>query len=195
MKKYLIIFLALIISNIAICNENTFTIYPQNPGTENKNWIKKSVNPGKEINEKLILENSSNEAISLKLEVREFTAEKEFKIIESETYKNIGNWIKLNETRVSLEPGEKKVVKASISPPENTETKEYHAVILASEEKNDNGTINIVTRIGVRIYLNVTNAKIEEKNILQLSTTQIIIISISSVCLIIGLLINTKKWN
>ncbi len=195
MRKLL---LSLIISALPLLcfaqNQSVFTIYPTHEHQGNKHWILASEQPGTTYGDTVTVENLTDETINLKLEFKESTgARKEFKIIESEDYQNIGKWTTLETNSVTLPPKGKKKITIRIDIPKNAETKEYQGVILASHTSSENTDINIQTRIGTRVYLNVTKSQQTQTNSfnLNISTTQIALIILAGV----GIVYSLRKKN
>ena len=134
-----------------------FTAYPSRTHDGNKSWIITRAEPGKTAEESITLENLSDEIRQISLEVKEARTENGKFTPISGQFENIGNWISVPQDSYILEPHRKMIIPVSIAVPADTPDDSYNAAIFAvQKEKNDNG-LNIVTRIGVRVYLNVSN--------------------------------------
>jgi hypothetical protein len=172
-----------------------FTTYPTN--TEHHNsWIIKDVNPGQQQKESITVKNLTDQPIQLSISFREMEGDRQnAKIIENENFKNIGNWIKLDQTSVNLAPNQSQKIGFTIQTPGDTKLGEYQGTILVSYFNNNQPPLNLVTRIGNRIYLNVTDSKILESNTTNLEITplQIALIILSSLGIIYGLKNNKKS--
>jgi uncharacterized membrane protein len=164
-------------------SEPVFTTYPTYVHQGNKQWIISDANPAKKYFDEITVENLTDHQIALKIEFRESEGtEENFKIIESADYQNIGNWIKLEKSEIILQPYEKQPLKIEINIPENTEAKKYQGTILVSNtQKATNSDLNIATRIGNRVYLNVTNNSDIQTSFsnFEISPEQIVLILIS----------------
>ncbi|MBD3270698.1 hypothetical protein GF376_04175 [Candidatus Peregrinibacteria bacterium] len=173
-KNFLYILISfLLMTQTAIVSAQVFTTYPSKPYQGNKQWIVKNVNLGKNYQEKITVRNLTERTISLTLEFKESTGTKEnFKIIEHEEFKSIGNWINFETYEIQLKPFEKKQIEMDIKIPKTAREKEYQGVILITHtDKAQNSKMNIATRIGNRVYLNVTKNSELQTNITNLTVT------------------------
>ncbi len=174
-----------------------FTTYPTHTSDRSK-WINRDVNPGENYQENLTVENLSDQPIKLNIKIVESTGSKDhIKLLEDVPYQNIGNWINPEFTEIKLKAKEKKSIKLNIQVPADTELGQYQSVALVSDLQSSDQQLQINTRIGSRIYLNVTNNSILQSNtfspdipILQLS---LVILSLGGI--IYGLLPSRKLVN
>jgi len=171
MKKTLITIMStlfLILTNImpAIAQTGEFTIYPSFMHGDNKSWIIQNIEQSNNKTEYVTIENLTNKEETISLDLREATEENgSFLPMENHEYKNLGLWINLPETVITLSPYEKRKTPLTISIPKNADPNEYKATILASKTTKDDQNINITTRIGVRIYINVKPTSAIQTNI------------------------------
>jgi len=176
-------------------NQAIFTTYPTNTVNHNQ-WIIKDINPGQTQQESITVKNLTDQNIVINLAVKETKGDKKnTQIIEQQPFQNIGNWIKLEQNSITLIPQEIRKIPFSISTPFNTKPGEYQGTILASYTSNTESAFQINTRIGNRIYLNVTkNHELQSNTInLNISPIQIFLIIISSLGLVFGLMKSNKK--
>lgn len=201
MIKTILIILALTIIGGTLCLANSgavFTAYPSHTVNHNK-WIVRDVNPGEKYEEYLTIKNLSNKNISIKLNTFETSGTSEnIKILENETPKNIGKWIGLENQTVELKANEKKEVKIILSIPNQAAIGQYQAAVFATYTEESSKNLKTTTRIGNRIYLNVTNDTSLYTNtfnpkINPLQLSLIIFSSIGIVISSIGLKIENKK--
>lgn len=157
-KILIILALTTIGSHLCLADyEAVFTSYPSNTIDHNK-WIVRDVNPGENYEEYLTVKNLSDKNIKVKLNTVETTGPKEnIRVLDNQEPKNIGNWIGLENQFIELQANQKKDLKISISIPEKAATGEYQAAVFATYTDESNRNLNTTTRIGNRIYLNVTN--------------------------------------
>jgi hypothetical protein len=157
LKKFLQIIIVIALStNTVFASESTFTIYPTYP-TENSTWIVRDVNPNQNYKEYLTLENLSNESIQINLAFHKTSGTKENITIQEET--NPGEeapWIKPGANQVNLAPHAKKNIEINIAVPTNITNGQYQGAIMATLSPNKGEGLQISTRIGSRIYLNIT---------------------------------------
>jgi len=133
-----------------------FTVYPSRTHDGNKSWIITRAEPGKTAEESITLENLSDDIRQISIEVKEAKNENgKFTPVDG-PLENIGNWISVPQTSYLLEPRQKVTIPVSITVPAGIPNDNYNAAIFAvQKEKNANG-LNIVTQIGVRVYLDVS---------------------------------------
>jgi hypothetical protein len=134
-----------------------FTIYPTYKHNDNSVWIIRENKPGDRVEDSVTVENLTSEQITIDLFIKEGEEKESFIIHEDREFRNIGDWIELKTTNIELKPFEKIKVPVNILIPSETETGEYIGVILAAKSKVNDEGINVVTRIGVRVYLTVTD--------------------------------------
>jgi hypothetical protein len=141
---------------VAYASTGTFTIYPSHTHNGNRNWIIRQASPGNTIEESLTLENLSGRPQQISIELKEAREENgKFTPVNDGPYENIGNWIKLPGTLYTLAPYEKVKIPFELAVPDNTGPRGYDAAVFAvKKDINENG-IDIVTQIGVRVYLDV----------------------------------------
>jgi hypothetical protein len=162
MKKIIFTICAIMLAALtgvtaACANTNgDFTIYPSYEHDGNKSWIIRDVSPNRVIEEYLTLENLSDRRLDINLFVRE-AKEENGKFIAATTpdFKDIGLWISTDALSYTLEPHRKITVPVTISIPAEAEQGQYVAAIFASKKDAAGPALNIVTQIGVRVYLSV----------------------------------------
>jgi uncharacterized membrane protein len=133
-----------------------FTIYPTYKHQNQNSWLILEKNPGQTIQDSVTIENLTDETINLDLFVKEATKNEDFIIIENEEFQNLGSWITLEKAAYELSPHQKKQIPVSINIPKDAKPQEYTGAIFASYSKINEQEIKITSRIGVRVYLTVT---------------------------------------
>lgn len=137
-----------------------FTIYPAKHAGENPDWIVRTVEKGSTTEEKVIVENLTDKPLSLNLLVRNAnTQDNKFLPDDENISQNLPAWTSVDSETVTLAPSEKKEIPVTFTVPQNTENGQYAGAILAAKSDKNPQNINIVTRIGVRVYLDVTDPK------------------------------------
>lgn len=146
--------------------EGKFTIYPSYLHGENKSWIIQDAAPEQVVKDFVTLENLSDKKETISLMIREArTQNDQFIPIDDTNFENLGHWTKLPQSSYTLAPNEKIKIPFTIKIPKGIPAKEYTGVIFAAkQEQNDAQKINLVTRIGVRMYINVTSPKLFQNN-------------------------------
>lgn len=143
-----------------------FTIYPTYVHESNSAWIILDAAPNSHTTDYVTIENLSDQPQTIQLQIREAKHQgNSFLSIEDQPLQNIGNWISVDENFHALAPREKKNIPIEINIPKDTELGEYTASILALKADINSQNIKIVTRIGVRVYLNVVEENMLQANI------------------------------
>ena len=139
----------------------------KNPLT--KSWFIYTLESGETKKGKVDVINSSNEPQDIKIyPVDAVTTQDGAFAPEPEDKEKIdvGAWITLSESEVSLRPKETKTIKFTIKVPENVEVGDHMGAIIAQNKKipeAEEGTgMRIVTRVGARIYLTVPGELIKK---------------------------------
>ena len=198
MRKNILIILGftLIYTQVAVAaNNNLFTSYPSFTKDHNK-WIVRDANPGQITEDFITLENLSDQTMTLNLDVKELEGTQEKpKIIENKQYQNIGNWTKTEDKQVTLSAHQKSKVKITLRIPANATPGAYQEVILVSHTSKQKTNLDVATRIGNRIYLNITTQKELQTNTqnFNITTLQIALIILASLGILISLLIPAKQ--
>jgi hypothetical protein len=173
-KKIPFILLLLITTSLgatlARASGGGFTLHPTYFHQGNAGWIIKKTAAGSQFRDFLTVENLSNDEQKISLIVREAdTKGTQFIPLESTHYKNIGRWTNLPEAELLLAPHEKRNISFEIKVPKNAAERQYQGVIYAVKKERNKQNVTIVTRIGVRIYLDVTTPGILTNTLFQTS--------------------------
>ncbi|MCC6643473.1 DUF916 domain-containing protein [Candidatus Peregrinibacteria bacterium] len=166
----------------------SFTSYPSHTINQNK-WIVRDVNAGAEYQDQLTVENLSDQEITLDIKTIETTgAEENIRLLENQPAKNAGNWIKSSESQVTLAAHQKKQITLNINIPPQTKLGKYQAAVLVSNKISSDSAVNLTSRIGNRIYLNVTDSKVIQSNVFNspLGSHQIVLIIASLMGIVIS---------
>lgn len=148
-----------------------FTIYPTYVHESNSNWIILDATKDSFTSDYVTIENLSDQNQTIQIQVREAEQKGDsFLSIEDQPLKNIGNWINIDDNFHTLAPHEKKNIPLEINIPKDADLGEYTASILASKADINSQNIKIVTRIGVRVYLNVVEENMLQTNIFSSTT-------------------------
>ncbi|WP_285683879.1 hypothetical protein [Actinoplanes sp. NBRC 103695] len=114
--------------------------------------------PGATVHRKLRVANSSRERRRVEVYPGAATLDKERFVFGTDREANeLTSWISLDKGKFDLEPGAKQVVEATVSVPPAASKGERYAVIWASvgSAAPQSGGVRMVTRAGVRIYLDI----------------------------------------
>jgi hypothetical protein len=136
-------------------NRGNFTIYPTYRHGDNTSWIVRDIQNGSTIKEFVTVENLTAEAQTVQLAVTSAHETDSSFNIDEESITGIGSWATLPQSSITLEPFASAKIPVEIAIPDNTPLEEFSGAVLASQTNSSNETLNIVTRIGVRMYLTV----------------------------------------
>ena len=136
--------------------------YPTNPDPNipySESWFIYNLDLGESKQDSLTLFNSSNEVKTVKIYPVDSIASNQGNFAleaEDASRDDIGAWIKLAETFVTLNPAESKDIPFTITIPDNADVGEHSGGIIiqkaqAGEVAGDTGA-SIVTRVGIRVY-------------------------------------------
>ncbi len=137
-------------------SNGTFTVYPSYMHDGNDQWLILNTTPGEQITDYVTIENLTSEKQTISLQTKSANKTEEGYIINDEPSEtDFISWIKFQKNEYTLQPFQKIKVPITITVPHSAQIKKYSGAILGSQSvKNENG-LNIVTRIGTRLYLNV----------------------------------------
>lgn len=139
-----------------------FTVYPTYVHGTNHDWIIRTVAQGDSVEESFTIENLTAASLTLNLGIAEAIEENgAFTTTENQPSQHLALWSSINTidtTSLTLEPHEKKNIPLTLKIPANAAEGEYKAAILAAKSTTNNANVQIVTRIGVRMYIQVVKA-------------------------------------
>lgn len=185
--------IALLLSSQAIAAGQGFQVTSINGNT----WIEKDTHPGNILEEIITINNLEDTTSEYSIKFAESEGPKEnIHIKEDQPFNNIGQWTRLESEKISVEAKSKKAFMVRIKVPEGTALQKYQGVILVAPVKQGKDMINIVTRTGVRIYLNVTNQPTPaETSLLKPDSTPLAIILIGGATLALLYSYRKEKQN
>jgi len=182
MKKYFLLSFGLIcILLVAVlpvmgANYGGLGLYPANPDPQNplsESWFIYNLVPGETKKDAVLLRNTSEKTISAKIYTVDgtTTADGSF-TLEAEKFENkgVGGWVTLPVDTVTVGPGEEKRLEFSMSIPQNIGAGDYTGgIILENLDVQKGKEVNVVTRVGVRIYETVPGQLIRKMKITEFS--------------------------
>ena len=122
-------------------------------------WFIYNLGPGESVEDAITLSNTSQERVTIKLYAVDssHTADGNFTLEQEDTTRDdVGAWVKLRESAVTLGPGEEREVLFTITIPANVSVGEHSGGIILQKVQPGQvagGTgASIVTRIGIRVY-------------------------------------------
>lgn len=149
-------------------------IYPNESERDEKNsltrsWFIYTLEPGEVKEAKVNVVNQSEEPVEVKIYPVDAVTTKDGAFApqsEDREKIDVGAWINMPTSELSLKPNETKVIDFTIKVPENAEVGDHMgAIIVQNKEipKTEEGTaMQVVNRVGARIYLTVPGEIIKE---------------------------------
>lgn len=145
-------------------------IYPTFWDTTNpltKSWFIYQMDKNQEKEDQATIINHTGEELKLKIYPvdAKTTADGAFSpLLENEPRNEVGAWITLPLSELTLKPHEKKEIKFTIRIPDNAAVGEHAGAIIIEEVKtklsNETGVgLNIKQRVGVRVYITIPGKK------------------------------------
>ena len=133
---------------------------PRDP--DDRGWFLYQVEPGEEVEDAVVLTNSSNEDLLVQLKGRdaEITAEGAFTVISSQLQnQNAGRWIEIEAEEYTVPASSSITVPFTVNVPASTPSGEYGAGLavqqLGTSGDRQAGNVTIKTRSAVRMYVTV----------------------------------------
>jgi len=143
-----------------------------------KSWFIYNINPGETKTSKVDIRNESDKQVSLKIYPVDAITTKDGSFApesEDSIKKDVGSWINMSVSELSLNPREVKTVDFTINPPLDANIGDHMGAIIIQNKDSlgeKNGTsMQVLNRIGARIYLTIPGEKIEKLEIGEFSNT------------------------
>lgn len=142
---------------------NTISAYPTHPSDtdpRSKSWFIYSIPAGDSKNDSVTVVNNGTEPVTLKVYPADSTKTKEggFALTNIDAVNtDIGSYIKLETSEITLAPKEVKKINFVITMPENATKGEHSGGIVFENTtprkvKTNKMNVNVISRVGVRIY-------------------------------------------
>lgn len=133
----------------------------QNSMTVTPTKIKMNINSSQSINKSFEIINSGNKKITVEVDAKPYSvidkSYQQFSELDHTAYTQISRWIKFDQKKYSINPNEKKVVNFKVETPSDIPGGSQHAIIFVKTVKaNDEGSINTLQRIGIKLYAKST---------------------------------------
>jgi len=134
-------------------------IYPANPDPDiplSSSWFIYNLVPGEEKQDVVNIQNTSEETLTAKVYPVDATttADGAFALLdEKENKEDMGAWVKLPISEITLAPGESRQVPFTVRIPADASTGSHlGGIVIQNLQVKEGKGVNIVTRVGVRIY-------------------------------------------
>lgn len=130
---------------------------------ESRDWFILTLKPGETIKDSVVISNTSKDKQTVVLGAydSELSETGAFALTGSKSeQKSIGKWIKIDTTKITLAPNEKKTIKFTITIPKDAIDGEYSGAVTAAmtpEKPAGSSGVTIGTRVGVRVYVTVAS--------------------------------------
>ncbi len=147
-------------------------------GAQNKSWFVEYLQPGQQLQEKLLVSNLSTENKELEIYVADSNESKNqnFSVkTPQEKSEDIAEWITLPTQSLSIAAGETKILSVNFILPKNAGVGLHSGAIMVREKAqalNNGAETNIAIEKGVRVYLNVTGSAITKAEIKNFNLTE-----------------------
>lgn len=134
-----------------------------------KSWFIYTLDPGEIKQSKVDIKNESDQSILLTIYPVDAVTTKDGSFApqsEDSIKKNVGSWITLPITELSLKPHEIKTVDYTITVPQNVDIGDHMGAIIIQAKNTDKtktGTsMQVINRLGARIYITIPGERIEK---------------------------------
>jgi len=158
-------------------NSGGLGIYPNQSEWNSKNeasksWFIYTLNQGEIKKSKVDIKNDSDQSVDLRIYPVDAVTTKDgsFAPQSEDAIKNgVGTWIKLPITELLLKPKEIKTVNFTITVPQDAEIGDHMGAIIIQNKKTTgtekNTSVQVVNRLGARIYITIPGEKISKLEI------------------------------
>ncbi len=178
MKKILIslCLLFVAVTTVKAASFGGLGIYPTNPVEDvplSSSWFIYNLVPGEEKTDTVTVQNTSEETLSAKIYAVDGTTTRDgaFALLnESDPKKDLGSWVDLPVTKVTLAPGENRQINFDIKVPSGAKVGSHlGGIVLENLKVGEGKGVDVVTRVGVRIYETVPGVLVRLLDLTDLS--------------------------
>jgi len=147
------------------------TADPANPLTES--WFIYNLINNEEKQDAIIIKNTSDRTLSAKIYPVDGTTTKDGSFTlkgENEAREGVGSWVQTSVDIITLSPGQEQRVPFTIRIPGNAQVGDHTGgIVLENADVNKGKGVNVVTRVGVRIYETIPGQLIRKLEISEFS--------------------------
>jgi len=119
-------------------------------------YIIDHLNPGADISRNFQVSNTGSNTITLSLyPAAAAVSGGTFKFAAGHTQNEMTTWVHLNKPAVTLAPHTTATVTATVDVPKDATSGNDNGVIWAEQDAKGPGNVNLVSRVGIRMYLNI----------------------------------------
>ena len=119
-------------------------------------YIIDHLNPGADISRNFQVSNTGSNTITLSLyPAAAAVSGGTFKFAAGHTQNEMTTWVHLNKSTVTLAPHTAATVTATVDVPKDATAGNDDGVIWAEQDAKGPGNVNLVSRVGIRMYLNI----------------------------------------
>lgn len=124
--------------------------------TRAERYIVDHVAPGATFSRRLVIANNTPHTLEVATSVSGASVEDgAFSFEPSGSADDLAEWVSLSRPALALEPGTRAVLRATVAVPEDAAAGERYGVIWAATQSPGAGGVEVVSRVGIRIYLSV----------------------------------------
>lgn len=124
--------------------------------TRAERYIVDHVAPGASFSRRLVIANNTPHTLEVATSVSGASVEDgAFSFEPSGSADDLAEWVSLSRPALALEPGTRAVLRATVAVPDDAAAGERYGVIWAATRSPGAGGVEVVSRVGIRIYLSV----------------------------------------
>ncbi len=178
-KIFLFIMLGFLIfsTHIFAANEGDFGSYPTNYDTSNpktKSWFIYDLKPGQSKDDSITVVNNSDKTLNIKIYPVDATTTSDgaFALLnENQRQSDVGSWVQMSKSLLTIAPRDRQEVPFTITIPKFATVGDHAGGIIIQEAKPPSSSstsgigLNIVSRVGTRIYETVPGAKVTKLDV------------------------------
>lgn len=121
-----------------------------------RQYVIDHVQPGDEFSRKIGVSNTTGSPVRLKLYVGPASIKDgQWSVATAGSTSEVTEWITLSRRQVVVPPGSEATVEATVAVPADAGGGERYGVIWASAASTGSGNVQMVNRVGIRVYLSV----------------------------------------
>jgi len=155
-------------------------LFPANPDPNipySQAWLIYNLVPGETKQDAFVVVNQGDKPVTLRLYPVDALVTKDGSFAlkdESAPRQGVGAWVKLETDKLTLKPGERRLVNFTFTVPPNAEVGDHMGGIIAEridQVEGQEGAIKVKTRIGLRIYETVPGELIRDLKVTRFSVS------------------------
>src|ERR1700759_2766495 len=119
-------------------------------------YVTDHLNPGTDVKRDFQVSNTGDNKVTLSLyPAAAAVTGGTFKFAAGHTQNSVTTWVQLSRKSVTLAPHSTATVTATVDVPKDASSGNQYGVIWAEQDMKGAGNVNLVSRVGIRMYLNI----------------------------------------